>query len=65
VGPKQFKTPDGTLHESITLDYQVEEMSDIPIDKLCVSYTGEDGRLNMRSDLTLKDVSSILKEWGY
>lgn len=64
-GPKMYKTVDGTFHEEVTLTLEKEHVSGVPLNKLNVSYAGEDPRLAGRADLSLPDVRPILKEWGY
>jgi hypothetical protein len=65
VGPKMYKSVDGTFHEKVTLTFEKEHVSGVPLNKLNVSYMGEDSRLAGRVDLSLRDVRPILKEWGY
>ncbi len=65
VGPKIYKSVDGTFHEEVTLTFEKEHVSGVPLSKLNVSYMGEDSRLAGRVDLSLRDVRLILKEWGY
>jgi hypothetical protein len=64
-GPKMYKSVDGTFHEEVTLTFEKEHVSGVPLNKLNVSYMGEDSRLEGRVDLSLRDVRPILKEWGY
>ena len=64
-GPKQYTTVDGTFYESISLTYDIEKVSGYPINRLNISYWGEDPRLVDHRDLTLKEAQPILKEWGY
>ena len=64
-GPKMYKSVDGTLHEEVTLTFEKEHVSGVPLNELNVSYRGEDPRLAGRVNLSLRDVTPILKEWGY
>jgi len=64
-GPKEYRTVDGTLHEQLTLTYEVESVSGFPTSRLNITYHGEDPRLAGRSSLSLADVKPILREWGY
>jgi len=64
-GPKMYKSVDGTFHEEVTLTFEKEHVSGVPLNKLNVSYMGEDPRLAGCVDLSLRDVRPILKEWGY
>jgi hypothetical protein len=64
-GPRQHKTPDGTFSEQIVLTYDIENVSGYPMNRLNVSYDGEDPRLANRWNLTLDDAKPVLREWGY
>jgi hypothetical protein len=66
-GPKRFESPDGTFNEEIVLTYEIEpvSISGGSLDRLYVSYAGDDPRLVSRGTLTLADVRPILAEWGY
>jgi len=64
-GPRKYKSEDGTFNEVVTLTYEVQGISGYPLNRLNVTYLGEDPRLTGRSSLTLSDVEPILKEWGY
>jgi hypothetical protein len=64
-GPKTYTTEDGTYHEAITLTYEIKKVSGYPLNRLNVSYRGDDPRLAGRNNLTLAVVKPILKEWGY
>lgn len=61
-GPKTYKSVDGTFHEQVTLTFEKEHVSGVPLNKLNVSYLGEDSRLAGRVGLSLSDVKPILKE---
>jgi hypothetical protein len=65
VGPKMYKTANGTLHEQVVLNFDTERVSGFPLNQLGVEYMGEDPRLSHREDLSLSDVKPVLKEWGY
>jgi hypothetical protein len=64
-GPKEYKTVDGTFKEQISLTYEIEKVSGYPLNRLDVTYNGEDPRLAWPRQLSLGDVKPILKEWGY
>ena len=64
-GRKKYKSVDGTFNEHIVLTYETEHVSGVPLNRLDVTYWGEDPRLAAHYDLTLADVRPILKEWGY
>jgi hypothetical protein len=64
-GIKQYKSVDGTLYEQITLTYEIEHVSGYPLNRLNVTYNGEDPRLVDREHLTLNEIKPVLKEWGY
>jgi hypothetical protein len=66
VGPRRFKTVDGTFNEHITLTYEIESISGAPLGQLYINYFGEEPSLNAKpTTLTLDDVRPILKQWGY
>jgi len=64
-GPKEYTTVDGTFNEQIVLNYESERVAGTDANKLKIFYLGEDPRLGTRRDLTLPDVTPILREWGY
>ena len=64
-GPKKYTSPDGTFNESITLTYEVENISGYPTNRLNITYFGEDKRLANHESLSLEYIKPILKEWGY
>jgi hypothetical protein len=64
-GPKEYKSVDGTFREEVTLTFEKEHVSGVPLNRLNVSCAGEDPRLAGRADLSLRDLRAILKEWGY
>src|ERR1039458_704208 len=61
-GPKEYTTVDGTSHEEICITYEIEKISGYPLNQINVSYNGDDPRLKNRENLTLSDVSPIIKE---
>jgi len=64
-GPRTYTSVDGTFQEQITLTFEKEHVSGVPLNRLSIFYTGEDSRLAGHSDLSSKDVKPILHEWGY
>lgn len=64
-GPKTYKSVDGTFRETLTLTFEKEHVSGVPLNRLHISYLGEDSRLAGRFDLSLNDVKPIFREWGY
>ena len=64
-GPKTYTTEDGTFSEELCLTYEIENVSGYPLNKLNISYSGEDPRLAKKKDLILRDVQPILREWNY
>lgn len=64
-GPHKYKTVDGTFNEQVTLTYEVEKDSGFPLNRLNVTYNGEDPRFAQRSDITLTEITPLLKQWGY
>jgi hypothetical protein len=64
-GPKKYSTPDGVVHEAISLTYDIATVSGYPLNRLNITYYGEDPRLAHDDALTLKKIKPILQEWGY
>jgi hypothetical protein len=70
-GPREYETDDGRFHEEISLTCEIEHVSGYPTNKLNILYVGDDPRLlggsgsTWRDDLTLEEVTPILREWGY
>jgi len=64
-GPHKYLTVDGTFQEEIVLTYEVEHVSGAPLNRLDISYHGDDPRLSWPRVLTLDDARSTLKAWGY
>jgi hypothetical protein len=64
-GPKDYKSVDGTYKENICLTYEIENLSGASLNRLNITYTGDDPRLADREAITLTDLKPILKEWGY
>ena len=63
TGPGTYTTPDGTFNEQITITYETAPVSGFPMNKINVSYDGNDPVLSSKPNLTLKDVSPTLKKW--
>jgi len=63
-GPKEYKTVDGTFREQIVFTFEKEPVSGFLLNRLNISYNGEDARLVGRSNLSLDDVKPILREWS-
>jgi hypothetical protein len=64
-GPRKYVTPDGEFQESITLTYEKVPISGFPINRLSISYSGEDPMLTGPRQLSLDDVRPVLERWGY
>lgn len=70
IGPKVYSSPDGKYHEEINIQYQTVESFGKPVNKVIVTYTGEDPRLintpwpSVNFNLTLADVTPIIREWN-
>lgn len=65
TGPREYKSVDGVFREELCLTYEVEHISGFPINRLNISYRGEDPRLAWPREPTLEEVRPVLKEWGY
>jgi hypothetical protein len=64
-GLKQYKSVDGALYEQITLTYEITHVSGYPLNRLNITYDGEDPRLANREHITLNEIGPVLREWGY
>ena len=64
-GPNKYKTVDGTFNEQVTLTYEIESVSGFTPNRLNVTYDGENPQFAERSDLTLAEVTPLLRQWGY
>jgi hypothetical protein len=65
VGPKKYNSVDGILSEQVCLTYEIANVSGFPLNRINATYRGADRRLADRPNLSLKDVTPVLKEWGY
>jgi hypothetical protein len=65
TGPHKYETVDGTFNEEIVLTYEIEHVSGAPLNRLYISYHGDDPRLSWPRVLALADARSVLKQWGY
>jgi hypothetical protein len=64
-GPKRYKVGDSTFNEAISLTYEIARVSGYPLNRLNITYYGEDKRLANNDRLSLKEIKPILREWGY
>jgi hypothetical protein len=62
-GPKMFTDQDGTFQEYLAVEYQIEPVNGVPTNRICVTYRGQDKRLEGRDNLTLAEVMPFLEEW--
>src|SRR5262245_25179370 len=60
-GPHEYTTVDGTFSEAIVLT--IEHISGAPLNRLQISYYGDDRRLSWPRVLTLADTRSVLEKW--
>lgn len=65
TGPHEYTTVDGTFKEEIVLTYESEHISGVPLNKLDISYQGDDRRLSWPHVVTLPEARSALQDWGY
>jgi hypothetical protein len=63
-GPNTYESVDGRFKESITLTYHLRPMQG-PVDRLVVSYWGDEPALSEMRELSLRDVEPWLQKWGY
>ena len=61
MGPHEYTTVDGTFSEAIVRT--IEHISGAPLNRLQISYYGDDRRLSWPRVLTLADTRSVLQKW--
>jgi len=69
-GPTEYDTPDGRLHESIALTWELVPIATqgIPLRQVHTDYSGGDQKLSSlatNGQLSLDVVRPILRAWGY
>lgn len=63
-GKDKWTDYDGAVWvESITIEYQTEDINGIPLNTIWIDYTGRDSRTSSQDGLSLKDVQPIIEEW--
>jgi len=62
-GPNEFKTPDGIFKENIILTYEKLPISGHQLNELNIEYRGENKFLTNKANLTLENITPLLKEW--
>ena len=61
TGPGTFKSPDGILHESITITYETRPLTGAPLKTVHITYIGGDAELGSLRILTLDRVRPIIE----
>jgi hypothetical protein len=63
-GKDKWTDYDGAVWvESITIEYQTEDINGIPLNTIWIDYTERDSRTSSQDGLSLKDVQPIIEEW--
>lgn len=62
-GPNTYSTPDGEFNEQIVLTYELHPISGHEINKLNISYYGENSELVKQGNLTLEIVKPYMEKW--
>lgn len=65
VGPKKYRTVDGTINEFITITYDRVSISGVPLNTLNIDYWGEEPELTQSRHLSLDAIQPWLRKWGY
>jgi hypothetical protein len=64
TGPRRYRDANNIIHnERLSIEYQIEPVDGIPVNRTYVHYFGDDPRLARSSELTLLYVAPILAEW--
>jgi hypothetical protein len=63
-GPSSYTTVDGTFQEAITLTFETEVVSGVPLNSLNIRYHGDDPGI-AKSGLVLSAVNPVLQRWGF
>ena len=63
TGPETYESVDGISNETITITYEIEDISGHPLNRINIRYMGEDPRFADDRGLTLGDVAPVLAEW--
>jgi len=61
-GPKDYTDQDGTRQEHLVVEYQTAPVNGVPLNQVCVSYSGRDPQLTGR-ELTLEQIKPVLEQW--
>jgi hypothetical protein len=73
TGPRQYRTVDGDFSEQIVVDYQVEPLDGVPVNRINITYYGEDPRFvravgpdtaQVRDGLIWAIIKPVLDEWN-
>jgi hypothetical protein len=54
---------DGTFDEAITITYEIDPISGVPLKEVNASYSGPDSSISWPNKLALKDALQIIAQW--
>jgi len=63
TGPRKYKTVDGTFNETITFNYETQNISGYPINQLGVIYAGPDTAYTSPNSLSGLVAQALIKKW--
>ncbi len=63
-GPNTYKTVDGVFHESITITYETQHISGVPLNTVDIRYSGDNPELAHPEELSLDRVRPMLERWA-
>jgi hypothetical protein len=63
TGPKSYETVDGNFKETLTLNYETQNISGHRTDTLDVQYGGPDNLCSYPCAIPISDIKSLIKTW--
>lgn len=64
-GRDDYMTVDGREREQLSLTYEEERISGVPLGRLVIRYAGSDVQMMKNDALTLHEIRPLLEKWGY
>lgn len=65
TGPREFMTADGPSRETITITYETEPITGVPLNCTNILYIGPDAHPSLTSAMTIDDMRAKVKSWGF
>jgi hypothetical protein len=63
TGPNKYLSADGYFNEEVTITYDTVYLSGAPLNRVYITYRGDNAQLQWRDDITLEEIQPILEEW--